>query len=240
MSNQQVLNNLDHQDLRVNSQLIAGLGDDISYTNVFVSEFRQVQGCYPIFFRKHTQTGQFEAISMFGFGPQENLYLTKDGWQTDYVPLSIKRRPFLIGFKNVQQDGVLQQEPVVYVDMDSPRIGDENGQRVFLEQGGQSEYLQQINSTLQAIHQGHEQTKAFIDALLEQELIEQVSIKVTLKDNSQNELNSLYTVNEEKVAALSGDVLQQLHHSGYLQMIHMMEASLSNLSTLIEMKNRTL
>ncbi|WJG10127.1 SapC family protein [Aliiglaciecola sp. LCG003] len=240
MANHQLLDNITHKDLQVNPEFKPNLGDDISYTNVFVSEFRQAQAHYPIFLRKHTETGQFEAIAMFGFAQQENLYLTDSGWHADYIPMSIRRRPFLIGFQNVQSEGVLKQEPVVFIDMDSPRIVSSDGQPVFLEMGGQSEYLQEINSLLQAIHLGHEQTNAFIAFLLEKDLIESVNIKVTLKDNSQHELASLYTVNEEKVAALQGDVLQELHQKGYLQMIHMMEASMSNLSSLIDKKNATL
>lgn len=240
MPNHQLLDNITHQDLRVISEFRPGLGDDVSYANVFVSEFRQIQSHYPIFFRKHTETGQFEAIAMFGFGAQENLFLTDSGWQADYIPLSVQRRPFLIGFQNVQADGVLQQEPVVFVDMDSPRVQSTDGQRVFLEMGGQSEYLQRINSVLQSIHQGHSQTKAFIDALLALDLIEAVTIKVTLDDQSNHELSSLYTVNEEKVASLQGDQLQNLHRQGYLQMIHMIEASMSNITKLIAKKNATL
>jgi hypothetical protein len=239
MPNHQLLDNVNHKDLKVITDMRRGLGDDVSFTNVFVSEFRQVQAFYPIFLHKHSETGQFETIAMFGFAEQENLYLTDQGWQANYIPMSIQRRPFLIGFQNVQKEGVLTQEPVVFVDMDSPRV-DPQGQSVFLEQGGQTEYLQTINSILQAIHLGHQQTKAFIDTLLEHDLVESVNIKVTLNDNSNHELSSLYTVNEEKVAALSGDVLQTLHKQGYLQMIHMMEASMSNLSAIIEMKNKQL
>ncbi|GAB2676222.1 SapC family protein [Aliiglaciecola sp. 3_MG-2023] len=240
MPNHQLLDNITHKDLQVITDFLPNLGDDISFTNVFVSEFREAQGLYPLFFHKHTETGKFEAIALFGFAPFENLYLNDSGWQGNYIPLTIRRRPFLIGFQNVQVDGVLTQDPVVFVDMDSPRVSQTTGEKVFLEQGGQSDYLQNINSILQTIHQGHRQTDEFIDTILQHNLVEQVSIKVQLKDGSNHELNSLYTVNEEKVAALHGDVLQSLHQQGYLQMMHMMEASMSNLSLLIEKKNATL
>lgn len=244
MPNHQLLDNVTHKDLKVIASMRPGLGDDVSFSNVFISEFREVQGFYPIFFHKHSETGQFETIAMLGFGDNENLFLNDEGWQANYIPLSIQRRPFLIGFQNIQKDGVLTKDPVVFVDMDSPRVSkddsDSDALPVFLSQGGQSDYLQNINSVLQAIHLGHQQSKEFIDKLLELDLIESVNIKVTLKDNSQHELNSLYTIHEEKVAGLSGETLQQLHQLGYLQMIHMMEASMSNLSLLIEKKNSTL
>ncbi|GAB5379345.1 MAG: SapC family protein [Aliiglaciecola sp.] len=240
MPNHQVLDNVTHKDLKIITDMLPRLGDDVSYANIFVSEFRQVQGVYPIFFRKNSESGKFEAIAMFGFAEMENLYLTEKGWQGDYVPLSIQRRPFLIGFQNTQVDGVLTQEPVVFVDMDSPRVSEEIGEPVFLEQGGQSDYLQHMTSVLKAVNEGHQLTDEFVAELLSQDLIESVSIKVTLKDGSNNELTGIYTINEEKVAALSGEDLQNLHSKGYLQMIHMIEASMANLSPLIEKKNATL
>ncbi len=244
MPNHQLLDNINHKYLHVINEYRPGLGDEDSHANIVISEFREAQAHYPLFFRKHGETGQFEVISIFGFGKNENLYLTENGWGANYIPLSVQRRPFLIGFQNVQKDGVLQQEPVVFVDMDSPKVvpqgSSDQGTRVFLEMGGQTEYLQNINSILQTLHTGHQQTKAFIDFLVEQDLIESVVIKVTLNDNSNNELNSLYTVNEEKVAGLTGDNLNALHAKGYLQLIHMMQASFANLSELIEKKNATL
>jgi len=240
MPNHQLLDNVTHQDLRIITEHKPEYGDTASYTNVFVSELRDVQGQYPIFFRKNSDTAQFEAIALFGFAEQENLYLNNEGWHASYIPLTIRRRPFLIGYQNVNTDGIISQQPVVHIDMDSPRISNTAGEAVFLEQGGQSPYLQEISSILKAIDDGHQQTKAFIDVLLENDLIESVSIKVQLNNGSQNELGGLYTLNEEKVAALSGDKLTAMHRQGYLQNIHMILASMSNMSALIEKKNQQL
>ena len=240
MPNHQLLDNLSHNDLRVVTEHKPEYGDIASYTNVFVSEFRDVQAHYPIFFRKNGETGQFEAIALFGFAEQENLYLDSDGWHAGYIPLTIQRRPFLIGFQNVNEGGIVTQQSVVHIDMDSPRISTTEGEAVFLPHGGQSPYLQRISSVLKTIEEGHQQTKMFIDTLLTNELIEPISIKVQLNNGSNNELGGLYTVNEEKVAELSGDALNSLHQQGYLQNIHMILASMSNMTSLIEKKNQGL
>ena len=240
MPNHQLLDNLRHNDLRVITEHKPEYGDIASYTNVFVSEFRDVQAHYPIFFRKNGETGQFEAIALFGFAEQENLYLDNDGWHAGYIPLTIQRRPFLIGFQNVNEGGIVTQQSVVHIDMDSPRISTTEGEAVFLPHGGQSPYLQRISSVLKTIEEGHQQTKMFIDTLLTNELIEPISIKVQLNNGSNNELGGLYTVNEEKVAELSGDALNSLHQQGYLQNIHMILASMSNMTSLIEKKNQGL
>lgn len=240
MPNHQLLDNLTHKDLRIITQHKPEYGDTASYTNVFVDELRDVQGQYPIFFRKNSDTAQFEVIALFGFAEQENLYLDNNGWHAGYIPLTIRRRPFLIGYQNVNTDGMVTQQPVVHVDMDSPRVSSTEGEVVFLEQGGQSPYLQEMSSVLKAIDEGHRQTKAFIDILLENDLIESVSIKVQLNNGSHNELGGLYTLNEEKIAELSGDRLTSLHQQGYLQNMHMVLASMSNMTALIEKKNQQL
>jgi hypothetical protein len=240
MPNHQLLDNVSHKDLRVITEHKPEYTDISSYTNVFVSELRDVQAHYPMFFRKSSETAQFEAIALFGFAEQENLYLDNKGWHAAYIPLTIQRRPFLIGYQNVNTDGVVSQQTVVHIDMDSPRISSTEGEAVFLAQGGQSPYLQEISSVLKTIDEGHLQTKTFIDVLLANELIESVDIKVELDNGSKNELGGLYTVNEEKVAGLSPEALNALHQQGYLQHIHMILASMSNMTSLIEKKNKQL
>ncbi len=238
MTNHQLLDNVAHKDLRINTQFSPAMGDDGSYTNIVLAEFLAVQAYYPIFFRKNTETGQFETIALFGFDQQENLFLTESGWEANYIPLTIQRRPFLIGFQEQNIDGVIQNEPVVHIDMDSPRVNQEHGEAVFLPQGGQSDYLQQISSVLKTINDGHQQVKLFIDDLLQQELLEPVTIKVELNNGQKHELAGLYTIHEEKVMQLEGDILSSLHQKGYLKLIHLIAASHTHINELIDRKNK--
>jgi hypothetical protein len=53
-------------------------------------------------------------------------------------------------------------------------------------------------------------------------------------------MNFLYTINEEKVEQLSDLVTIDLHRLGYLKAIHMILASMPNMSNLIALKNRQL
>ncbi|NCP64541.1 MAG: SapC family protein [Paraglaciecola sp.] len=238
MPNHQLLDNITHKDLHIICDRSPTLGDAVSYTNIFLAEFRHVQGDYPIFFHKHSETGQFEAISLFGFATGENLFLDDAGWHAAYIPLTIERRPFLIGFQ--RSPSAQEPQPVVHIDMESPRISYNQGEPVFLAQGGQSPFLQRISGILKTIHEGHGQTDAFIQCLLEHDLLEAVSIKVQLKDGSKHELNSLYTVHEERLAALSAEVVATLHQKAYLQGIYMVLASMANMPKLIELKNQRL
>lgn len=238
MANFQLLNNVDHKDLRVITDRSAALGDNVWYAVTFPSEFRNIQRHYPVFFIKHPGTGEFQAVAMFGVEDGENLFLDEDGWHAGYIPLNIVRQPFLIGFQEQDQGGRVEREPVVSVDMDNPRVNTERGEQVFLEHGGQSEYLERINSILKLLHDGMRRSKPFFDILGELGLLESFVLDVQLDDGSEHRLTGFYTINEEALRKLEGDKLQMLNRRGYLEAIYMAIASMSNIPTLLEKKNR--
>ena len=227
-----LLNNVDHKDLRIISKRAAEYGDNVMFANTFPAEFRQLQAHYPIVFRK-TQDGlTFEALALFGFQANENLFLGSDGWDASYVPLAIERQPFLIG--------VAGEALTIHIHPDSPRISakQDEGEAVFLAHGSPTPFLERMNSTLLAIHQGLQGMPAFIAALLELGLLESFVFDIELDDGSQNRLDGFYTINEEKLSALDGDALASLHRAGHLQAIYMVIASLWNFRALIDRKNR--
>ena len=238
MANHQLLDNVTHKNLRVITERSAWYGDDMAATITFPLEFRRVQAEYPIAFQKNAESGHFEPIAIFGFEEGENLFLGKDGWEADYVPLTIERQPFLIGFTVNEDGGVPLEEPVVHVDMDSPRISETDGVPVFLEHGGLSPYLERINSVLNAVHSGYLQNQEFSELLESLELLEPFQFQFDLDDGRKQTLGGLYTLHEERLAALDGDALAKLHAAGYLESVYMAMASIANFRTLIERKKK--
>lgn len=238
-NNYVLLNNVEHQNLKVITKRSAQYGDDVNFAMTFPLEFRKIQSCYPIFLRKDANTGQFLPIALFGFEPRENLYLGEDGWDAHYVPLMIQRQPFLIGLQQVQGEGDTQQA-VVSIDINSPRVSETEGEALFLEHGGISEYLASMTEMLETIRLANEMNAGFVEALLELDLVESVTMQIELQDRSKHELLGYYTINEEKLQALNGEVLAGLHSSHYLESIYMMLASLSSFRTLVEKRNERL
>ena len=194
----------------------------------FPAEFRNLQAHYPIVFRKTADGTSFDALALFGFEEGENLFMRDGVWEAAYVPLALQHRPFLIGKAN--------GEMVMHVDLDHPRVSRTEGEPIFLEFGGSTEYLERMGSTLRAIHEGLEGAVAFAAALTEHKLLESFVFDITLGDGSQHRLNGFYTINEERLNALDGKALEKLNKAGYLQPIYMVIASLSNLRALAERK----
>jgi hypothetical protein len=237
MANFQLLNNVEHKDLKVLTERSAELGDNIWYAVTFPSEFRNLQRHYPVFFVKNPDNGEFQAVAMFGVEEGENLFLNENGWNASYIPLNIMRQPFLIGFQDKNQDGVTGRELVVTVDMDNPRSNFQRGEQVFLEHGGNSEYLEQINSILNLLFVGTRTSKPFFDTLEKMNLLESFVLDAQLYDGSEHRLAGFYTINEDVLGELSGEQLALLNEKGYLEAIFMVIASMTNLPTLLERKN---
>lgn len=229
MANPVLLNNVDHKDLRVITRRGAAYGDNLMLAVTFPAEFRTLQAHYPIVFRK-SAAGAFEPVALFGFQEGENLFLRDGRWEATDLPLSVERLPFLIGANG--------QELMMHVDLDNPRVSSTEGEPVFLPHGGNSEFLERMNSTLLALHQGLQDVAGFTEALLQNELLESFVFDIELDDGSQNRLAGFYTINEDRLATLDGAVLERLNRSGYLAAIYFAMASLSNFRALIERKNR--
>lgn len=227
-----LLNNIDHKDLRIITRHSAEFGDDVMYALTFPAEFRNVQAHYPIVFGK-SKDGIFQPLTLFGFKQGQNLFLSRSGWDATYVPLMVKRQPFLIGTGG-------NNEMMVHVDLDHPRVSRTEGENVFREHGGNTDYLERISSMLLTIHQGLQATQPFVTALLELDLLESFTFDIQLSDGSQNRLTGFYTVHEERLQKLDGAALERLHKQGYLQAAFMVIASLSNLRDLVERQQNLL
>lgn len=238
MTNAVLLNNVEHRDLRVQTGRSAAFGDDNWYALTFPLEFRALQGQYPIFFQKDASTGAFFPLALLGLEPGENLYLRDDQWAASYLPLTIRREPFLIGRQNFVEDGVQKTRRVIHIDLDSPRVNREQGEPLFLEYGGNSPFLDGVADMLEAIHHGIEQSEKFIRALQIHGLLESFTMDITLDNGEANQLKGFYTIDEERLRALNAEDLNELHQAGFLEAIYMVLASQSQVRRLIDEKNR--
>ena len=234
MSNPQILSPITHRDLKVIADYGSHVGDNIQFISTFPLEFRNIQSSYPIFFTKHSETGEFYPIALFGFEAGENLFLNDSGWDASYIPMMVKRQPFMIGYQGQADD---EKKPIITVDLESPKISETLGESLFDENDRPSEFLQRIMSQLEALHKGFEHNNGFIETITKLDLIEPFSLEITLKNGSLNQLNGFYTINEDKLFELDGKKLEDLNVKGYLLPMYMAIASYSRIKPLIDKKN---
>lgn len=237
MSNIVLLNNLDHADLRVAPGYGAAFGDAINQVLVFPTEFEALQREYVILFRKDPQ-GAPQAVALLGLDRDENLFLDGPEWRARYVPAIQRRGPFSIGLRSAQTPGS-EPDANINVDLDHPRItgADGAGEAVFRRHGGATPYLDTITVALADIYEGLKAVGPMFEAFDAAGLIEPVAIDVTTAAGVRYDLEDIFTVSRERLAALDGAALERLHRGGWLTLAIHVVSSLSNLGRLVEMKD---
>ncbi|MCV2365108.1 SapC family protein [Paucibacter sp. DJ1R-11] len=221
-----LLDNVNHADLRLQTRLDASWGDAASAVPTVPAEFRQMQAHFPIVFQESAGgAARFQPVALLGLFESHNQFLGPQGWQAGHLPWALERQPFLVG-----RDG---EEWVVHVDLDSPRLSRSEGEPLFLPQGGQSAVLEHRLSVLQALHLGMLALPEFIDALLQHQLLEPMSLDVEQASGQVRRLAGYFVIDEDRLAALPGTAVAQLHEQGHWLPIAMALASLSHLPELI-------
>lgn len=238
MSNHVLLNNNEHKNIKVIQGFDKTYGHDQMCVPVFPIEARHAQAHYPLVFAKDAQD-QFQMVALLGLEQGENLFLDNGVWQASYKPLIIEKGPFLIG-RSAPTDGDTDTLSI-YVDLDDPRIviDEQNAEHalpVFLPHGGNTDYIDNIANVLSTIHLEQAKHKAFIDACEAHDLIESFVMDIELDGAGTHRLSGFYTINEDRLKALSGEQLKALHDGDYLQTIYMMLASMSQLRQIIAYK----
>ncbi|MCS5588202.1 MAG: SapC family protein [Porticoccaceae bacterium] len=238
MSKAVLLNNVEHKDLKIDSNHSAEYGDNVNRALAFSSEFDDLHKEYPILFYKDAKADTFQAHVILGFEKDENLFLGDDGWLGNYVPAVLARGPFLIGFQSREVDGKAVKEPVIHIDMDNPRVGTESGQPLFLAYGGDTPYLEKVMQILQVVHQGAVLDDKLFSTLDSMGLFEPVNIEISLSNISSVNLSDYYCINKDKLAQLDAENLQKLNKAGALGLVYFALSSMGNFNKLIELKNK--
>ena len=240
MVNLVALNSQTHRNVRVATKRASVGYAAINAVSVIPREFPRLLAHYPIFFTKSTETGQFEPAALFGFERHENLFLMDDRWDAAYVPLQIQRQPFsLIPRPSDAAEGK-QAALDVALDLNSPHVQTEQGERLFRDDGQPSEFLQGITSMLSALVSGSTEAYAFTGRLAELDLIEPVRIDIEFVDGSDTKLHGLYWIAAAVLKALPAAQLAELRDREFLEWMYFQMASLAHVSALVARKNRLL
>ncbi len=234
MAKIQALSPQQHIKTSVDTEFSADLGYNQGAVMVMPCELREAQREYPILFRKHPETGHFFPTLLLGFEQDENLYINANNqWQAEYIPMTFRKGPFLIGFRQNGNGNV----PIISIDMDDPRVSEDGENRLFESDGQASPYLDGINDILLQMHENNDVMASMVDAFQQLNLIEPLSLDIELENGAKVSFSGAYTIAEEKLQALTGSDLEKLNTSGFLSAAYYISGSLANVKKLIHFKN---
>jgi hypothetical protein len=176
-------------------------------------------------------------IALLGLRQNENLYIDAEGqWAPNtYVPAFVRRYPFVLAEKPAgQQDG---EEMTVFLDEKYEGFDTAEGERLFKEDGTDTQFLTNAVSFLGEFQQGISRTRWFMKQLSDHDLLEPRNIRLQkeAKDGVEAKsinLNGLFVVNEEKLRTLDEKTVVEFAREGVFGWIYAHLLSLTNIDRL--------
>jgi hypothetical protein len=166
-------------------------------------------------------------MALLGLRQNENLFVDADGqWAANtYVPAFVRRYPFVLAEKPAGEEG---DDFTVFLDEAYEGFGSDEGERLFKEDGTDSEMLKNAVNFLGEFQQHVGRTQWFMEQVRKHDLLEPRNIRLE-KDGKAINLNGLYVVSEEKLRKLDAKTAQEFLQEGVFGWIYAHLLSLSNI-----------
>jgi hypothetical protein len=200
-----------------------------------VSELGRACGNFPIVLARNPNDGRLVLMAMLGIRSGENSYFGEQFWESTYVPLAVQRHPFIVGL-----DDRVTGAPklATCLEIDSACLSESDGLPLFNSDGTEGDVLRNANQLLRNMFEAGQFTENFVAKLEELELVVPFDIDLQLPRGAVNRITGLYTLDENRLKALSAEQLKDLQNRDYLAPCHLMLVSLYQLNQLIRLRNR--
>ena len=175
-------------------------------------------------------------VALLGLRQNENLYVNAEGqWaENTYMPAFVRRYPFVLAEKPADQEG---DDFTVFLDEKYEGFNTSEGERLFKEDGTDTEMLTKAVGFLGDFQQNVARTRWFMEQLRKHDLLEprNVQLQKQGRDGAQGKsinLNGMFVVNEEKLRALDEKTTHEFLREGVLGWIYGHLLSLTNIDRL--------
>lgn len=226
------LNRTEHKNLRlkgVPNMNFALSAHSVPLTGV---EFPMAARDLPIMFAGQS-VEEAGPMALLGLRQNENLFVNAEGqWEPNiYIPAFVRRYPFILAEK---PEGAEGDDFTVFLDESYEGFDSAEGERLFMEDGSDSEMLTKAVGFLGEFQQNVSRTKWFMDQLRKHDLLELRNIRLAKTGADGQEgpaisLNGLFAVSEEKLRELDEKTAREFAREGVYGWIYAHLLSLSNI-----------
>jgi hypothetical protein len=232
------LNRADHKDLRIKNVAHVKFAMNTHSVPLTGAEFGLAARDLLIVFAG-TDAASAGPIALLGLRENENLYVDEAGqWEKNaYIPAFVRRYPFVLAEKPAGQEG---NDFTVFLDDRFEGFNTAEGQRLFNEDGTDTELLTNAVGFLGEFQQNIERTRWFMQQLVKHDLLEPRNVQLHKGEAESSRgitLNGLFMVNEEKLRALDEKVTHELVREGVLGWVYAHLLSLANIDRLAQRLN---
>lgn len=192
------------------------------YSLIGLSEIATACADFPICLAKDAETGRFNLIALLSLAEPRNLFWLHERWQATYLPEAATTAPFRLDARS---------EFGLAVDEESSRLGRE-GAPLFTPQGHPTEVLTGVRARLERLRKDVADAQEMVNLFAEQRLIRPLSVVLSRDGGAEHQLDGLYSLGSQALAALSDHAIVSLYRKGYVAAASIMRASLSQMERL--------
>jgi hypothetical protein len=225
------LNRNAHKDLRIRSIQNLKFAHGVHSVPLTCTEFPITARDIPILFAGPDMSN-IGPMALLGLRQNENLFLDTDGqWERGvYIPAFVRRYPFVLAEKPPGMEG---DDFTVFLDEAYEGFNGTEGERLFKEDGTESDVLKNAVTFLGEFQQHVARTRQFVDDLIKHDLLEGRNIQLQRNGNSLN-LNGLYVISEDKLRKLDAETVHRFLNDGTMGWIFAHLLSLQNIDRVSE------
>src|SRR6188474_2505183 len=194
-----LLTNDKNRKVNVNTRARPEYGDVVNRAVALSAEFNELHREYPLLLRKTEEAPGFVAHAVLGFEKDENLFVEGDRWTSTFIPATLARGPFSLGYIRAEDGNSSPGGIKVMIDDQHPRLR-ADGQPVFLPLGGESPYLEGIKRVLQTVDAGLRVDRLLYRELVAMDLLEEVKIQISVFPELRYDFSGYHTINQKKLA----------------------------------------
>ncbi|WAJ71968.1 SapC family protein [Catenovulum adriaticum] len=224
-----LLNKHDHKKYLAAAPIIAASTEQVCALSL--SEIPKAACCWPIFLSRTNADRAFDVKCLMSLTPERNLFVENSIWTAPFMPATLAVYPFVLA-NDGRHGYVLATRPC------STTIFDDGDTLLFNELGQPSVVQKQIQYKLQGILNETAALNEFAKMMGEMALTKEINAVVHYSDQSKQVLESLITIDEDKLNNLSDADLVKLQRSGFLSLIHAILNSIFQLNGLILKHNQ--
>lgn len=167
---------------------------------------------------------------ILGVQDSNNLYVDDSGaWRGKYIPAFVRRYPFVFSTDKSGKNFIL------HIDESFSGCNREGrGERLFDNDGQQTQYLKSILNFLQDYQGRFMRTKQYCDRLKSLDLLQPMQAQFNLTTGEQRSLSGFMTVNRDKLKAISAEDLETMFRNDELECTYLHLHSLRHFGDMIE------
>ena len=220
------LNRTAHKDLRIKGLQNLKFAHGVHSVPLTCTEFPVTARDIPILFAGPDMASA-GPMALLGLRQNENLFLDTDGqWaQGVYIPAFVRRYPFVLAEKPPGAEG---DDFTVFLDEAYEGFNDNEGERLFKDDGSETDVLKNAVTFLGEFQQHVARTKQFMEDLKKYDLLEPRNVRLERNGNVLN-LNGLYVINEEKLRKIDAETAHRFLTDGTMGWIYAHLLSLQNI-----------